>query len=436
MLQALRQAQVAPERMAVVMQEVDARRTKIEWQAEQPMNPASLFKLLTTSAALDLLGPAYTWKTQVWLDGPVHDGVLEGSLVLRGGGDPTLVEERIWLLLRRVRQLGVEEVRGDIVLDRSLFSPAEGSPADFDGEPLKPYNVRPDALLLNYGSVVYTFVPQASAGIARVAVDPPLAGVTVDGSVPLSDAPCADWRGQLKASFGPVVHFAGRYPAACGERAWPVASAEPREYASRLLQAMWRESGGVLRGTVREGLSPTKPPSFVFASPPLADVVREINKYSNNVMAQQVFLTLGAERGGIGRLAAGREVLQQWLVDRLPPEAVAGGVIDNGAGLSRDQRVSAKLLSELLQWAWRSPVMSELMSSLPRGGEDGTLQRVQAPAGCAQLKTGSLRDVAGVAGYVRARSGKRYVLVGLVNDPRADAARPALEALVQWACRQ
>jgi D-alanyl-D-alanine carboxypeptidase/D-alanyl-D-alanine-endopeptidase (penicillin-binding protein 4) len=442
--QALKAAHVPPAALSVWLQEVDqpghaSARPKLQWQADTPRNPASLFKLVTTSAALDLLGPAFRWQTPVWLDGPVADGVLHGPLVIRGSGDPTLVLERVWLLLRRVRQLGVTEIDGDIVLDRSAFQPLGGLPGDFDGEPLRPYNVQPDALLLNYGAVVYTFTPQPALNVARVSADPELAGVAVPATVPLAGGPCEDWRGALKGRFDdPLqVRFDGAYPAACGEQAWPVAGTDPAGYDARLVEALWRSLGGQLHGTVHEGAAPLeRPPTFSVASPPLGEVVRTINKFSNNVMAEQLFLTLAAvQSGGAASPAAARDLLQHWLASRVGDALAAGAVIDNGAGLSRDGRVSVRLLARLLQQEWAAPTMPELVASLPISGEDGTLRRSAAPAGCAHLKTGSLRDAAGVAGYLRADSGRRYVLAAMINDERAPQAREALDALVTWACQ-
>ncbi|MED5620465.1 D-alanyl-D-alanine carboxypeptidase/D-alanyl-D-alanine endopeptidase [Ideonella sp. BN130291] len=438
--QALKRAEVPRDALAVVVQEVAAGRSlpppRLVFNASQPMNPASLFKLVTTAAALDLLGPAYTWQTPLWLQGRLDNGVLHGSLVIRGSGDPKLVVERLWLLMQRLRQQGLQEIDGDIVLDRSLFTEADMEPGAFDGEPLRPYNVRADALLLNYKSVRYTFTPDPAHGVARISVEPALAQVIVDAAVPLDDGPCTDWRAQLKANFADPVHarFEGRYAAGCGERQWPVAHAEPGRYNARLLEALWRDSGGRLRGSVREGSAPVdSPPSLVVESPPLADVVRDINKFSNNVMAQQLFLTLGAVQAGRGSPDTARQALQRWIAQRFGEAAASATVIDNGSGLSRDTRVSAALLARLLQQAYAGPAMPELMSSLPVSGLDGTLRNAAGlPAGRAHLKTGSLRDVAGVAGYVLAASGKRYLLVALINHPHAQAARGALDAVVQW----
>ncbi|MBT9524803.1 MAG: D-alanyl-D-alanine carboxypeptidase/D-alanyl-D-alanine-endopeptidase [Rhizobacter sp.] len=432
---ALQRAGVPREALSVVVQEVGAATPHLSWQAQAPVNPASLMKLVTTAAALDLLGPAWTWTTPVWIQGTTLNGVLDGNLVIKGNGDPKLVQERLWLLLRRVQQLGVREIRGDIVLDRSAFSVPEQNPADFDGEPLRPYNVRPDALLLNYKSLLLTFTPDPARGIAIVSTEPPLAGVRVDVGVPLSNGVCNDWRAALRPDLADPqrIRFAGHYASACGEKQWPLAYADPKAYNPRVLAGLWREMGGRLIGRVRDGQAPTDPPSFELSSPPLAELVRDINKFSNNVMAQQLFFTLAVTQRGSGTPEQARDLLRQWLVDRFGDDARAA-VIDNGSGLSRESRLTAQLMARLLQAAYAGPAMSELMSSLPVSGIDGTLRRARnAATGRAHLKTGSLKDVAGVAGYVLSHGGRRHVLVAIINHPNANAARPALEALVQWA---
>lgn len=436
--QALQRARVPEEALAVVVQELGGAAPPVLVRHDaRPVNPASLTKLLTTQAALERLGPAWTWSTPVWLQGRVADGVLDGQLVIKGSGDPTLVVERLWLLLRRVQQSGVTEIRGDIVLDNSAFAVPEGNPAEFDNEPTRPYNVKPQALLLNYRAVTYTFVPDPAAGVARVLAEPALAGTPVDRTVPLAPGPCDDWRAALKPTFGTAVRFAGSFPASCGEMAWPVADANPATYNARLLEALWKEMGGRLGGSVRDGAAPVDArPSFELRSPPLAQVVRDINKFSNNVMAQQLFYTLDLVRhpGQPATTAGARETLRRWLAERLG-EVPGDWVLDNGSGLSRETRLPARALARLLVQAWDGPQMPELASSLPVVGVDGTLRRSKGPAGRGHLKTGSLRDVAGIAGYVLSASGRRYVLVAIVQHPNANAARPALDALLAWTAR-
>lgn len=442
---ALQRAKVPPEAVSFVVADADGRQpARLAWRAQEPMNPASVMKLVTTYAAMELLGPAYTWDTPVYLDARPQAGALRGNVYIRGVGDPQLVVERLWLLLRRLQAQGVQVILGDIVLDRSAFELPAHDAAQFDGEPLRPYNASPDALLVNFKSVALTFVPDGAAGVARVHAEPPLAGAPWPETVPLA-APgteCGDWRAALRpetpagAEAGRVV-FQGVYPAACGERTWSVAPPDPQGFAARAIEGLWRDLGGKLTGSVRDGrVPPGLAPAFTVSSPPLAEAVRAINKYSNNVMTQQVFLTIALQKNGIGTFDGARNAIDQWWRQRVP--ATDPPVLDNGAGLSREARVSAASLARMLQAAWASPVMPELLSSLPIAGADGTLRRsaMGRATRAAHLKTGTLRDASALAGFVHAAGGRRYVVVALANHPNAAAARPAMEALVEWAASE
>ena len=435
---ALQRAKVPVEALHVVVMEANGSQKTaalLSHQATTSINPASLSKLATTVVALDLLGPTFVWRTPVYIDGPVRDGVLQGNVYVRGSGDPRLVVERLWLLMRRLQGLGIQKIQGDIVLDKSAFDLPERNPASFDGEPLRPYNAAPDALLVNFKSLVFQFVPDRAANVARIHVEPPLAGVQFPTTVPLSNTDCSDYRSSLRADWtDPLrIRFAGSFPAVCGEKVWPVAYAAPQQFAARAIAGMWQQVGGQLAGQVRDGVVPSNlQAAFALESPALSEVIRDINKFSNNVMAQQLFLTLSQQARGIGSWEASREAMQAWWRDRIGGEVP---VFDNGSGLSREERISALGLARLLQFAWASPTMSELMSSLPVSGLDGTLKRSKAQS-IAHLKTGSLRDVAGIAGYVDAANGKRLILVAVLNHANAQAARGVLDLLVDWTALQ
>ena len=437
---ALARAKVSRDTVTLLVADADGvRPPRLAWRTQVPVNPASMMKLVTTYAALDLLGPAYSWNTPVYVEGPVSNGVLNGNLYIKGQGDPKLVLERVWLMLRHVQGLGITTVSGDIVIDRSAFeNTVENDPSAFDGEPLRPYNASPDALLINFKSVNMTFAPDRAGQIARVSYEPPLASVAMPTTVPLVPGECGDWRTALKTDFSDVnrIRFNGGFPATCGEKSWAVAYGDPRTYSLRALGGMWAEMGGRVGGQMREGRVPAGlKPAFEFSSPPLAEVIRDINKYSNNVMAQQVFLTIGLTQKNRGTFEASRSALGQWWRDRIGT-GEAQPVFENGSGLSRDERISAAAMGKMLQVAWRSPVMPELMSSLPASGVDGTLKkRALRSGGAAHLKTGTLRDASGVAGYVHGASGRRYVLVAIANGENAVATRAAFDALVDWAAQ-
>ena len=463
---ALARAKVPREALAVLVVDAAPALTGktaplLSLRANASVNPASVMKLVTTYAALELLGPAYTWNTPVYIDGTIRDGVLQGNLVIQGRGDPKLVMERLWLLLRRVQGLGVKTITGDILLDRSAFAVATQNPADFDGEPLRPYNATPDALLVNYKSVVMTFVPNLVSGMAAVSFDPPLANVKMQTSVPLASpqTECGDYRGALQADFSDPfrISFKGNYAVSCAEKVWPVAYADPASYAERAVLGMWQDMGGKLGGRAREGRAPAGlKPAFESTSATLAEVIRDINKFSNNVMAQQLFLTLSLSPGLSSGLTPGgqragpapppasneasREVVRNWWRERFvePPDSNDLPVLDNGSGLSRQERITPQGLARMLQTAYVSGAMPELMASLPITGIDGTLRKSKSRVsqGWAHLKTGSLRDSTALAGYVHTPSGRRLVVVAVINHPNATAARPALEALVDWAIQE
>jgi D-alanyl-D-alanine carboxypeptidase/D-alanyl-D-alanine-endopeptidase (penicillin-binding protein 4) len=430
---ALKTAAIPPGSVAVVVQNVDGSRPLIRHNAEMAMNPASTMKLVTTYAALELLGPAYTWKTEALTEKAPAGGVLDGNLYLRGSGDPRLALEQFWLLLRELRMRGVQKIAGDLVLDRSSFAVPAHDPAEFDNEPLRPYNVGPDALLVNLGSLQLTLRVAAERKAVEVVATTPSDSLRIDNRLRLTLDDCGDWRERVKPTVdGTRITLTGSFSAYCGERALNLAPLPADAQVEQLFRALWHELGGTLRGKVRAGLTPPDAQALVLhESPTLGEIVREINKYSNNVMARQVFLTLADERPATTE-GAGRRIAA-WLADKdLPlPELV----LDNGSGLSRSERISADGLSALLLAAWKSPVMPELMASLPLAGIDGTMKKRLgngAAAGRAHLKTGYLDGVRAIAGYVQDSGDRRWIVVFLINDPRSRLGKPAMDALLGW----
>lgn len=402
-----------------------------------PMNPASTMKLVTTYAALNLLGPAYTWKTEAFAAGALRRDVLDGDLALRGSGDPKLVIEHLWLLAQRIRSYGIREIRGDILLDKAAFAVVPTDPAAFDGEGLRPYNAGPDALLLNYKSVSFGFVPDPETKSARVIVTPALAGLKAPAIVRGLDGPCGDWRARLQGDFAEPMapQFRGGYPLACGERVWHVSVLDHTQYFGAVFRALWEGAGGVWSGTVREAPVPLEARRIALhESEPLALLIRDINKFSNNVMSRQLFLTIGGETARApGTTENANRAIRNWLANRAMdmPELV----LENGAGLSRVERISPASLARLLAHGFASPLMPEFISSLPLVGVDGTMKRRNGAAGNAHIKSGLLADVRAAAGYVHALSGRRYVVVCIVNHPAANAAQPAVDALLEWVFR-
>lgn len=434
--QALETARIPLQSCAFVLQAHDSAAPQIAFNGATLMNPASVLKLVTTYAALRMLGPAYVWKTPVYAAGPVRAGVLQGDLAFVGSGDPHLMADNLWSIAGRLRDLGIRRIQGDVLIDRQAFDLPPHDPAAFDGDATAPYNVGPDPFLVNFGVMRLGFVPDATAQQVRVTVEPPLAGFDLREAPRLTAAACGNWKDKLRADwkqpFAP--RFAGGFAAACGPQTWNIApEVSDNAYVQRLLGALFAQVGIEWKGQVRTAPLPAEAAELtVWDSPALAVLVRDINKYSNNVMAQQVFLTLALQAGAQRATWAGaQQAVEQWLsVHELNMPGLA---LDNGCGLSRIARISANDLNALLRAAWDSPVMPEFVSSLPLAGEDGTLRRhFRDPdtAGRIHAKTGTLDGVLSLAGYAQTRAGRRYTFAALVNDPRAGGAWPAVEAFV------
>ncbi len=426
-------ARIPSDAAAAIVLPLDGGALRFSANARKPMNPASTMKLVTTYSALHLLGPAFTFRTEVLADGPVAGDALRGDLYVRGGGDPHLVIEDLWLLVHRVRDFGIREIRGDLVLDKSIFDPLPHDPGQFDGEEGRAYNVGPDALLVNFKSIALTFLPDPAARVAHVAVVPEVAGMKYPRMVPAVEGACGDWRSRLKADINdPMdIKIGGAFPLSCGERAIYLGALEHTNYFAAVFRAMWERQGGSWQGKVREGLVPAAArPVASLDSQPLAVLIRDINKFSNNVMTQQLFLTMGAAAGSPGNPQRGAAAVRGLLAARgiEAPELI----LENGCGLSRVERISVGTLAAVLADAWKSQWMSELMASLPISGVDGTMKARNVPPGAAHMKTGLLEDTRAVAGYVLAASGKRYVVVAIINDPGASRGTGAHDALLNW----
>lgn len=434
---ALAQAGIPLDHVAVVVQSLDSGAPVLRHNAEAAFNPASVMKLVTSFAALNQLGPGYQWKTDIWAMGPIENGVLAGDLVIKGYGDPTLTLERMWLLQRALRDRGVRHIRGDLVLDTSHFDLPAMDAGAFDDAPLALYNATPGALIANFNAITLRLQPEGRQ--VRVTPDVALPGVSLVSQLVLEDkAQCNGYRETVTPSVRPgeqrVVEINGRYAGACGEQALSFNLFDATTTFDLIFRGVWEESGGSLSGATRRDRAPSSLPLLEFASTPLTDALVKLNKFSNNLMTRNLLLTRGAEKyGAPATLDKGVDAVTAALVQR--GVSTRKLVLENGAGLSRIERISADALSQLLHAAYASPLFSEFESALPIVAIDGTLKKRfngSSLAGSAHLKTGSLRDVSALAGYVYTLSGTRVSFVMLVNHANARRSEAAQRALLEW----
>jgi D-alanyl-D-alanine carboxypeptidase/D-alanyl-D-alanine-endopeptidase (penicillin-binding protein 4) len=408
------------------------------------MQPASTLKVLTTSASLDLLGPDFHWRTALLAaPGARRGDTLHGPLYLRGGGAPDLDWRQLDAMLAELRAQGVRRLDGDLVLDRGYFSPQRfdlGVPP-FDSTPGQAYNVIPNALTIHNNLLDLHLVSDASH--VKVTLMTPLDGVEVVSQLTLSDQPCADWdeewplpqvqaaaRGRLR------VILRGDFPRHCSNHT-ATNVIDPDQYTARLLRALWQARGGSWHGAVRGGATPAEALTLVQRdSAPLAEIVRTVNKRSDNVMARLLYLSMGHAAGGTPTLAAADGAVRGWLRRHAIDDS--GLVLENGSGLSRLERTSPDQLAAVLRAAARSPWSAELAASLPIAGVDGArrpLLQALLP-GSARIKGGTLNNTVSAAGYVRDLNGCRWVVAAMINRPQAEAGRGVLDALIAWIAQQ
>jgi D-alanyl-D-alanine carboxypeptidase/D-alanyl-D-alanine-endopeptidase (penicillin-binding protein 4) len=481
--------------LAVRRVDTEAPADFVSLNANQPFLLASTAKIVTSLAALDLLGPAHHWRLHARATGPVTQGRLNGDLVIVGDdAGLTLAELKRWF--QRMHAEGVTEVDGRIVLDRvTLLHEAQARQAKTTAEESAagPAAV-PDARTYNRAAMVVAVQPSAGPR-ATVTLMPRPAGINVINEVSMRGGPAhgrssavadgagdgdagsakptareaqgcsayARWQIVQNAST-PALVVSGLWHAGCGRQEIGFMRPPPRLQsagarlgsvapvpavsinAPQLVGSLWSESGGRVRGGVVEAsrarmslarVSDTRAWRSDLTTP-IPQLVREINKTSNNVGAHQLLLSLAAS--GTPRpsatLAAAQGRVAQWL----RAQGIADGDvrIEQGSGQSRNERGKPAAMVQLLRNAWHARHAKVFVDSLPVAGVDGTLagrMRSGAAAGNAFLKTGTLSDTRALAGYVRAKSGKVYAVAVLVNHPKATLATPALDAFIEWVAR-
>jgi serine-type D-Ala-D-Ala carboxypeptidase/endopeptidase (penicillin-binding protein 4) len=430
---ALKEAHIPQADIGIEVREVTAKKALLSLNPDRAMNPASTMKLLTTYAGLELLGPAYTWKTEALTNGRLENGVLQGDLIIKGYGDPKFTIDQLWLWLQEIKGRGVHEIRGNVVMDSSAFNLPAFDPGAFDNDPLRAYNVGPDALLVNFNAVNFNFIPEG--GKVNVFVQPEFAGIALDNRLTATAGECLEWNGDIHPQLQDhTLLVEGAMPASCGEHHEYISLMPHAAYVNAVFRALWQELGGKLTGEVKTGTAPAGAVLLsTHQSAPLSELIRDINKFSNNVMARELFLTLGMGAGLPANLEQSDAALRAWLAqNKLEFSELE---LDNGSGLSRKSRISAHSLASLLRAAYNGPWQAEFTASLPIAGIDGTLKKhfQEGPAkGYAHLKTGSLEGVKAIAGYVQSKSGKVYVVVFFINHSNAKAGWGAAEALVGW----
>lgn len=444
----LQQATIPDSAVGVAVLDANSGATLYEFNARQALQPASTIKTLTAIVALETLGPAFRARVELRAAAPV-DGVIKGPVALVGQGSVDFNSDALRRMLALLRARGVRAIEGDVVLDRDGFQPARpdlGVPP-FDESPEFQYNVIPDALLLNMNLVGLEL--SSKGGVLAVRLLQPLDGVRVTPGFTLIDSKCADWEdGWLLPEVvrGPEkdasieIRLRGTFPKDC-TASTQINVLDRTDFADRLFRTLWREAGGSFNGVVREKRAADVLPSAVQATHtgrPLADIVRDINKRSDNPVTRVAYLHLGRQRpveGAVTTAESSERVVREWMKAKGIDDT--GVVLDNGSGLSRTERIPAYTLARVFLEATRSKWSAEFLSSLPIVGVDGAMRVRLATTHAREwgrFKTGTLRNTTALVGISPGKRGNNLVLAIIVNHDRAvnNVARPIADALAEW----
>ena len=439
----------------------------LNWQEDKPMNPASTMKLLTSLAAMEVLGPQYRWKTDLFTNGQIQGDTLKGDLLIKGSGDPKLIPEEISKLLLNLKSLGIKKISGDLIFDRSAYEKPVKESSFFDGETQRSYNAAPDPLLFAFNSISFQFFPNTESDLVLIKQTPRLSSLKIDNNLKLINAPCTDWKKDISMTMEPQTNgawlatFNGLYPSECKTANWNIVASDIDSFLSQSMIAAWEDVGGIwLRiphvktGSLNKSFSPI----MTHFGIPLYESVKDINKLSNNVMAKQLFLTISLEKSGKTTNAENSDrIVRDWL--KKSNLDIPELILENGSGLSRIERISSKHLNDILMLGLNSESRNYYVESLPIAGVDGTMKHrlldkvrkflpnkteiaalktntQKFPAALqkygAYIKTGSLMDVRSISGYVVSRTGHIYAVTSFINHPNASSGRNIHDALLAW----
>lgn len=428
---------VPEEQTSLWIAPVDSDTPIVDWHSQIPRPPASITKVITTGVGLLLLGENYRWRTEFYTNGSLQNGTLTGDLFIKGYGNPYLVEENLMDMVVELRQRGIKQINGRIVLDNTYFILNDEDPDAFDGHGMEAYNAIPNALNVNFHTVKVDL--NATARGVSVTTNPELSYLTINNQMKLSR------NGRCRGSgFAPNFSYdsqtqtltaTGTMSRSCHKQALTRVLGDAGDIFFSLFKQAWLQTGGDLHdrwlyGKVPAGMKLI----YQSESQPLYEQIQPMNKLSNNLMTRQLFLTIGAELTQppatlVKSRAVAEHKLKQLGVD------TRGLMIDNGSGLSRQTRLSAKQLGTFLQAMYRSPVRPFFEQSLSVMGVDGTLKRRLRGTplqGNAIGKTGTLGNAKTLVGYVTAKSGRKFVYAIMFEGRAAKAGRPMMDDLLQW----
>jgi D-alanyl-D-alanine carboxypeptidase/D-alanyl-D-alanine-endopeptidase (penicillin-binding protein 4) len=389
-LQAL--SQNAPARMHVAVFDLSHNQALFHYHADEPARPASTLKLLTTAAAIKKLGIDFRFETFLYADAPVT-GTHVKKLYLVGGGDPTFTSESLWVIIRKLKGLGIRSV-DSLFLDDGLFLERP------ERSGVRAFEASPSALLFNFNSIAFDVCPRVAGQAAAVRVEP----LELTSRVKTSVKTVSSGHPVLDAVELPNFRYLVKGAIRTGSECDPIFRSVPRplEYLAETAKQMLRDNGIKISEVKGGRLPPRTIKLFKHQSRRLNEILGDMNYYSNNIIAQQLIFAMGSDTSKNSWSFARGLIESEHFLKQLGVSTNKLRVKD-GSGLSHDNRISANALLAILRLAHTDPeLLPSLKGALPLGGRSGTLEKrpLNFPGILIRAKTGTLNGVTGLAGYI------------------------------------
>lgn len=406
------------------------------YNQEKLFNPASVAKIITTFIALNDLGPSFKWKSDIFYTGEVVKGKLLGNLIFQGRGDATFSLTDLEKMIRKIQKNGIQVIEGDLIFDRSYFAPVR-QVKYFDNEPMRAYNVLPNPIVIQSNTINFKFLLKENQ--LAIESSPELKNLKIKNLLTLNNNKCVGWKNLLdyrKVSHNQkdTIIFNGKYSKRCFNKEIDLSVVDNSKYFYQAFKDLWERNGGQFHGVYQETYLHDSNAELITShfSEPLSELIRDINKFSLNLMSRNLLLTVIAEQGNIPVIEPMiNSYVRNWLNKN--NINIKGLIFDNGAGLSRKALLSTQQLLTLMEMIYSHPLMPEMIASFPIVSVDGTLEKRMSYSSVREnghFKTGSLKHVNAIAGYFVDQRMDKKIFIFIMNDPKANQSQLLQQELI------
>jgi D-alanyl-D-alanine carboxypeptidase/D-alanyl-D-alanine-endopeptidase (penicillin-binding protein 4) len=400
-------------------------------------NSASLVKIITTYIGLKELGPDFSWRSDFYYTGDIVGETLKGDIVFKGTGDASFSVEDLEGMIREIQGKGIKRIEGNLLFDTSYFGLIPNE-VTFDSNPMRAYNVVPSAISLQSNTINFRFTSHKNK--VKIVAKPNIKYLKIINNIKSTREKCLSWREKLNYETKineqqSTLNFSGKFSRKCKVKELDLAMLDWQTYFYHTFKQKWLDNGGWFNGNFIDTSGTLADDRLLVShySEPLSSLIRDTNKYSLNLMSRNLILTVIANKNNVQPT---EEMVNPYIKNWLSKNKIdnEGLFIDNGAGLSRDIKISINQFLMILQNIYYDPMMPEIISSFPIAGIDGTLKKRMKNSPIrmnGHFKTGSMNEVSAMAGFFLNNDKEMNIFVFMMNGKKANMSQNFQEALIE-----